>query len=60
VFFWDIREENKTSQQKKINACQFQGVKEIIRRFYLQADWAAFAYTVMIMVGAYCCFGKEC
>ena len=59
VFFWGKREENKTSQQKKINARQFQGFKEIVRSFYLQADGASFAYAVMIMTGAYRCFGKE-
>jgi hypothetical protein len=59
VFSGGKREENKTSQQKKINAGQFQGVKEIVRGFYLQADRAAFAYAVMIMVRTYCCFGKE-
>jgi len=60
VFFGEKREENKKSQQKKINARQFQGVKEIIRGFYLQADGTSFPYTVMIMVGAYRCFGEEC
>jgi len=51
VFFQGISEENKTNCQKKINACQFQGIKEIIRRFYLQTDRASFAYAVMIMTG---------
>jgi len=54
-----MREEDKTSQQKKINACQFQGFKEIVRGFYLQADRAPFACAVVIMAGAYRCFGKE-
>jgi uncharacterized membrane protein len=60
VPFGEKREEDKTSCQKKIKTCQFQGVKEIIRGFYLQADGTSFSYTVMIMVRAYRYFGEEC
>jgi hypothetical protein len=59
VSFWVKRAENETNRQKKTHACQFQGFKENIRRFYQQTDRASFPYAVMSMVGAYRFFGKE-
>jgi hypothetical protein len=59
VSFWGIREKNKTSGQKEIDACQFHGFKKIIRRFYLQADRAPFSGAVMIMACAYQRLGKK-